>query len=134
MATTEDIFERLVDIQNITGESLMRLETEVRELRDSRLKPYFASGVAFLMVVMGVMSYVYALETRLTSLLFTMNAQVNVSDERLNVLEDRLEDRSETMRVRWEAHSDMHVGLSDGIRILVERLLNDPPSKSGDSG
>lgn len=130
MATTEQIFERLLDIQNVTGESFMRLETEVRDLKDQRFKPYFASGAAFIMIVMGVMGYVYALETRLQGMLFNMNAQVSVSDERIDVLEDRLEARSDTMQVRWETHSDMHAGLSDGLRVVIERLLDDTPYKS----
>lgn len=122
-ATTEDILDRLIDIQDNTGESFKRLEHEVRELKDQRYKPYFASAGAFLLVVMGVMTYVYALETRLNALLFEINASVQVTQERVNVTEERLALRSENIKGRWTTHSLEHSRISRGFALLLEEHL-----------
>lgn len=121
--TIEDILDRLIQIQNNSGASFERLETEVRDLKDNRYRPYFASGAAFLVIVLAVMGYVYNLETRLTTLLFKLNADVSVSSERLNVLEDRLHQRTENIQLRWEAHTDSHRSLSEGMKLLLQEIL-----------
>lgn len=123
MATTEDVLERIVEMQQTSGESFKRLESEVRDLRDSRFRPYFASAGAFLVVTMAVMSYVYNLETRLNGLLFEIHASVNVGQERIDVLEDRLHSRSDNIRVRWESHAAEHERVSDGMRLLLDHVL-----------
>lgn len=105
----------------------MRLETEVRDLKDNRYRPYFASGAAFLVIVLAVMGYVYNLETRLTQLLFKLNADVSVSHERINVLENRLMQRTENIQLRWDSHTQRHSELNDGMRILLRQML---PHKS----
>jgi hypothetical protein len=125
--TIEDIFEQLLAVQDRTEESFKRLEDDVRELRDNRYRPYFASAGAFLAITLGVVGYIYSLETRLTSLLFTMNSQVNVTQERINVLESRLKARTESMQLRWDTHVNAHDSISEGMRILVEKLLDDKP-------
>lgn len=134
MSTTEDILERIVSLQQASSEAFMRLETEVRELKDQRYKPYFASAGAFVVVVMGVMSYVYALETRLNAVLFEINASVQVSHERNNVLEDRLIARTESIHVRWETHSREHSRISDGFSLLLQHMMHTGQLESGDLG
>jgi hypothetical protein len=129
MATTEDILDRVVEIQKTSAEAFQRLEGEVRELKDSRFRPYFASAGAFLVVVMGVMSYVYSLETRLNGLLFEIHASVNVGQERVDVLEDRLEARSSSMHVRWETHAGEHERLSRAMALLLDHLLDEAQIK-----
>ena len=125
--TIEDIFERLLQMQSTSGEAFMRLETEVRELKDNRYRPYFASAAAFLVIVLAVMGYIYNLETRLTELLFRLNADVSVSHERINVLEGRLHQRTENIQVRWDTHMQRHGEINEGLRILLRQML---PHKS----
>lgn len=142
--TVEDIFEQLINIQKTTNNAFIRLENDVRELKDARYKPYFASAAAFLAIVISVMGYVYSLETRLTQLLFKLNAQVSVSDERLNVLDSRLKQRTESIHVRWQTHNDVHQDIRQSLRTIATEILEDrrkyidkaaqPADKSEDSG
>lgn len=123
--TIEDIFEQLINIQKTTNNAFIRLESDVRELKDARYKPYFASAAAFLAIVISVMGYVYSLETRLTELLFKLNAQVSVSDERLNVLDNRLKQRTDSIHVRWQTHNDVHEDIRQSLRIMAQEILMD---------
>lgn len=122
--TVEDIFNSLLEMQKVSSASFSRLEAEVKDLRENRLRPYLTTAAAFLAVTMGVMGYVYNLETRLTAMLFTMNAEVSVTDERIDVLEDRLHQRTENIQLRWESHTDVHRSLSEGMRLLLEEILD----------
>lgn len=123
--TIEDIFEQLINIQKTTNNAFIRLESDVRELKDARYKPYFASAAAFLAIVISVMGYVYSLETRLTELLFKLNAQVSVSDERLNVLDNRLKQRTDSIHVRWQTHNDVHDDIRQSLRVMAQEILMD---------
>lgn len=123
MATTEDILDRLTTLTEQSRQSFDKLEGEVQLIKDQRFKPYFASAGAFLIVVMGVMGYVYALETRLTAVLFSLNAKVAVVHERVNVVDDRLRSRTDTMALRWDTHAQRHKTLDDGLRVLANKLL-----------
>lgn len=130
MATTEDILSRLTELAEYSGKSFERLELDVQALKENRYRPYFASAGAFLVVVLGVMGYIYNLETRLTGVLFNLNAQVAVGDERLNVLADRLAMRTEATLERWHNHADKHTQLDEGLRVLVVRMLDQDEKKS----
>lgn len=122
--TIGQLLQRLTQMAEDSHASFQRIQADVQEIKDQRYKPYFASMGAFLVIVLGVMGYVYNLETRLTNLLFTMNAQVTVSGERLDALEKRLESRTNQMITRWDTHADRHASMDEGMRILVQRILD----------
>jgi hypothetical protein len=131
-ATTEDILSRLTELAEYSGKSFERLEIDVQDLKQNRYKPYITSMGAFLVVVMGVMSYVYTLETRLSAVLFSLNARVAVADERMMVLSDRLGVRTEGMVERWSNHASDHARMQDSLRLIVEHMLEEPPHEFED--
>ena len=134
MATTEDILSRLTELAEYSSKSFERLEMDVQDLKQNRYKPYLTSMGAFLVVVLGVMGYVYNLETRLTAVLFQLNASVAVNSERLNVLSERLTDRTEATLERWHNHAEKHRTLEEGLRLIAVRLIDEGIEKSQSEG
>lgn len=133
----EKILERLTELSESFSTSFGRMEREVQEIKDARYRPYFASMGGFLVITLGVMGYVYGLELRtrtgmieLMDRINTVNQRVEVNAERMNINQERLEQRSQNQAQTWAVHSKQHDALSEGMRILVEKLI-DKPGRAG---
>lgn len=124
MATTEDILIRLTSLAEDSREAFLRLEKEVHTARDKRLAGFVGASGAFVAVVVAVMAYVYNLETRLVGLLFELNAEEAVVSERADVLEERLNTRSNNMAQRWDDHTNDHNSIEQEVW-AIERTLRD---------
>lgn len=123
--TIGELLVRLTSLTERSQEAFTKIEADVQSIKDQRYRPYFASMGAFLVVVIGVVGYVYNLETRLTSILFTLNSEVAVTQERLDVQDSRLQMRTENNRALWETHTNRHDSLDEGLRIMVQKMIED---------
>lgn len=125
-----DILVKLSEIAERNDRSFDRLNDDIQEIKDSRHRPYFTTMGAFLVVIVGVMSYVYNLETRLTSIMFDLHGQIHeidgftqVNKERIQVVDGRLEARSKNMEHRWATHTSRHTNIDESFRIIAIEMI-----------
>lgn len=111
----------LKDIAKSTAVSLETIQKEVAELKDSRFRPYLTSMGLFLVIVLGVMSYVYQMEMKFTRSVFELNDRITDS----TMLGTRSIDKLEAMEERLHARTEAQVEIMRRVTGRIERLENE---------
>lgn len=120
----DKLLGRMTELVDRSNTSLDKIERELAELKDSRFRPYFTSMGAFLVIVVGVMSYVYSLESRLNGYLLGMTSDMAVMGQSISTLDDRLSTRTGNTIARWDRHEGAHQQHHASHQVLVNRLLD----------
>lgn len=123
---TLELIHHLAELTERRNERLDILVKEVKDLRDTRHRPYLTTMGAMLALIMGVTSYVYNLEMRLSNTVSDDRARIVYLErdsqqhrehliEMENRIAHRLMMRTKNVDRRWIVHSSQHRAISENF-------------------
>jgi len=118
MMTTS--ISRVIDRMSINLEDL---KEEVSDLRSQRYKPYFSSIGLFVVLILSVTGYVYNLENRITSAIFSISERIGRNETRMGVNVKLIESEAARALAREAHHIRMHEREAIREGKVVENVL-----------
>lgn len=94
-AIIKDLAVQIAGSTRTTHEGLVLLTAEVKELRDTRFRPYLTSMGLFVMLVLSVTGYVYKVEMGFARAVFMLQDRMQSIELRGEINNNRIEDVAE---------------------------------------
>jgi hypothetical protein len=102
----KELTAQIAGSSHTTDTRLTDLTKELKELRDTRMRPYLTSMGLFVVMVMAVTGYIYNVELRFTRAFFTIQDRMQQLELHGDINSSRIEDTAERLERAIHRHEE----------------------------